>query len=81
MKIDDIARSRQLSETTIYGHLTQLIRAEKIELSEVMTESRIKEIRSLLGNVEGTSLSQIKSQIGDLITWDELRIYQASTII
>jgi uncharacterized protein YpbB len=81
MKIDDIARSRQLSETTIYGHLTQLIRAEKIELSEVMTESRIKEIRSLVGNVEGTSLTQIKSQIGDLITWDELRIYQASTII
>jgi hypothetical protein len=46
-----------------------------------MNEARIKEIQSLVGQVGGTSLSQIKSQIGEQISWDELRIYQASTII
>jgi uncharacterized protein YpbB len=80
-EIHEIARARQLSETTIYGHIAQLIRAEKIELKEVMNEARIKEIQSLVGQVGGTSLSQIKSQIGEKISWDELRIYQASTII
>jgi hypothetical protein len=31
--------------------------------------------------VNGSSLSQIKAQVGNQISWDELRIYQASTII
>lgn len=80
-KIDEIARIRQLSETTIYGHVAQLIRAEKIEISDVMEAKRIKEIQELVSKYDSSSLSQIKAQIGDLASWDELRIYQASTII
>ena len=80
-KIDEIARIRQLSETTIYGHVAQLIRVEKIEISDVMEAKRIKEIQELVSKYDSSSLSQIKAQIGDLASWDELRIYQASTII
>ena len=80
-KIDEIARIRQLSETTIYGHVAQLIRAEKIEISDVMEAKRLKEIQELVSKCDSSSLSQIKAQIGDLASWDELRIYQASTII
>ena len=80
-KIDEIARIRQLSETTIYGHVAQLIRAEKIEISDVMEAKRLKEIQELVAKCDTSSLSQIKAQIGDLASWDELRIYQASTII
>jgi hypothetical protein len=80
-KIDEIARIRQLSEATIYGHVAQLIRAEKIEISDVMEAKRIKEIQELVAKCDSSSLSQIKAQIGDLASWDELRIYQASTII
>jgi hypothetical protein len=80
-KIDEIARIRQLSETTIYGHVAQLIRAEKIEISDVMEAKRIKEIQELVAKCDSSSLSQIKAQIGGLASWDELRIYQASTII
>jgi hypothetical protein len=80
-KIDEIARIRQLSETTIYGHVAQLIRAEKIEISGVMEAKRLKEIQELVAKCDSSSLSQIKAQIGDLASWDELRIYQASTII
>jgi hypothetical protein len=80
-KIDEIARIRQLSETTIYGHVAQLIRVEKIEISDVMEAKRIKEIQELVSKYDSSSLSQIKAQIGDLASWDELRIYQASTIV
>ena len=80
-KIDEIARIRQLSETTIYGHVAQLIRAEKIEISDVMEAKRLKEIQELVAKCDTSSLSQIKAQIGDLASWDELRIYQESTII
>jgi hypothetical protein len=80
-KIDEVARERQFSETTICGHVAQLIRAEKIEITEVMEMKRVKEIQELVAKVESSSLTQIKSQLGDLVSWDELRIYQASTII
>ncbi|MFM8242543.1 MAG: helix-turn-helix domain-containing protein, partial [Crocinitomicaceae bacterium] len=80
-KIDEIARERQLSETTIYGHVAQLIRAEKVHISEVMEAKRLSEIQGLVSKIDSTSLTQIKSQIGELVSWDELRIYQASTII
>ncbi len=81
MKTQEIASSRQLSESTIYSHITQLIRAEKITLSDVMESKRISEIQQLVETINGNSLSQIKAQVGDQISWDELRIYQASTII
>jgi hypothetical protein len=81
MKLEEISLSRQLSESTIYSHITQLIRAEKVTISEVMNAQRISEIQSILQQVNGNSLSQIKAQVGNQITWDELRIYQASTII
>jgi uncharacterized protein YpbB len=70
-----------LSESTIYSHITQLIRAEKVTLNDVMSAKRIKEIKNILEQVKGNSLSQIKAQVGNQISWDELRIYQASTII
>lgn len=81
MKTQEIASSRQLSESTIYSHITQLIRAEKITLSDVMESKRISEIQQLVETINGNSLSQIKAKVGDQISWDELRIYQASTII
>ena len=81
MKLEEIALSRQLSESTIYSHITQLIRAEKVTLNDVMSAERIKEIKNILEQVKGNSLSQIKAQVGNQISWDELRIYQASTII
>ena len=81
MKLQEISLSRQLSESTIYSHITQLIRAEKVTISEVMNSQRISEIQAILQQVNGNSLSQIKAQVGNQISWDELRIYQASTII
>jgi uncharacterized protein YpbB len=81
MKVEEIALSRQLSESTIFSHITQLIRAEKVTLPEVMSAKRIKEIQDVVQQVNGSSLSQIKAQVGNQISWDELRIYQASTII
>jgi sensor domain CHASE-containing protein len=46
-----------------------------------MEAKRLKEIQELVAKCDSSSLSQIKAQIGDLASWDELRIYQASTII
>jgi uncharacterized protein YpbB len=78
--IEEIARIRQLSENTIYGHFAFLIKAEKVELSDVMDAKRISELSDLFGDYQGTSLTPLKEQLGDAVTWEELKLYQASTL-
>jgi hypothetical protein len=78
---DEIAKERQLSTNTINGHFIQLIKAEKIRLEDVMEQKRINEISDLLSDVNLTSLSKLKEQFGNKISWEELKLYQASTII
>lgn len=78
---EEIARERQLSTNTINGHFIQLIKAEKIRLEDVMEQKRINEISDLLADSNLNSLSKIKEQVGSEISWEELKLYQASTII
>lgn len=77
---EEIARIRQLSLNTINGHLAALIKAEKIELEDVISKDRIRQLEELFGDYQGTSLSPLKEKLGDLVTWDELKLYQASTL-
>jgi uncharacterized protein YpbB len=76
--LEEIARSRQLSQGTINSHFVQLLKAEKIELADIMEQYRINELQELLENRELSSLSKIKDELGDQISWDELKLYQAS---
>ncbi|MFM7681454.1 MAG: helix-turn-helix domain-containing protein [Bacteroidota bacterium] len=78
---EEIARERQLSTTTITSHFIQLIKAEKIVLADVMEQTRINEISEMLSDLNLTSLTKVKDEIGNKISWEELKLYQASTII
>jgi len=68
-----------LSPQTIASHFAFLIRAEKIELRDVMNEKRIHELARMFDGFEGISLTPLKEKLGNKVTWDELKIYQAST--
>lgn len=78
---EEIAKERQLSINTITSHFIQLIKLEKIDLADVLEQKRINELRELLSDVNLTSLSNVKEQLGEKISWNELKLYQASTII
>lgn len=78
--VDEIAQIRQLSKQTIYTHFAYLIKAEKIELEDVMEQKRILELADLFDNYQGTSLTPLKEKLGSKVTWDELKLYQASTL-
>jgi uncharacterized protein YpbB len=81
MTCDEISRERQLSQNTITNHFIQLIRDEKIILADVMEQNRINQITELISDLNLTSLSKLKEQISEDISWNELKLYQASTII
>jgi uncharacterized protein YpbB len=76
--VEEIAAIRQLSLGTIMGHFATLIRAEKLELDEVLEPERIAKLEELIGVWEGTSLGQLKEQLGDEVSYDEIKLYQAS---
>ena len=79
--ISEISAMRQLSENTIYGHLTKLIQLEKIDLTDVMSKERISELEDYFDDYHELSLTPLKEKLGDLVTWEELKLYRASTII
>lgn len=79
--IEEIARIRQLSLNTIYTHLARLIQSEQIELSDVMAVERIRELENYFEDYNELSLTPLKEKLGDLVTWEELKLYRASTLI
>jgi hypothetical protein len=76
--VQEIARERQLSAQTINSHFVYLIKAEQIVLEDVMEAERIQELAALFEDFEGTSLTPLKEKLGNLATWDELKLYQAA---
>jgi len=81
LKVEDIARMRQLSIKTINGHFMNLIKSEEIELSDVMGKERIRELETYFEEYRENSLTPLKEKLGDVVSWDELKLYKASTIV
>ncbi len=78
--IAEIAEQRMLSEGTIFSHISQLLKAEKLELQEVMSAERIEELREAFSGFEGDSLTPVKEKYGEHFSWDELRLYKTSLL-
>jgi uncharacterized protein YpbB len=76
--IKEIANIRQLTTNTINNHLAKLIKDEKIELNQVLSEERINELTNYFEGYEEESLTPLKEKLGDKVTWDELKLYRAS---
>jgi hypothetical protein len=79
--VEEIAKERQLSETTIYSHLAQLVKEEKIDILDVLDTKRLNELNDLLSDRELITLSAIKEELGDKVSWSELRLIQASRML
>ncbi len=81
LELEAIARERQLGLSTIQGHAAQLIQQEKIDVTAVLSHERIKEIEALLEGKETMSLGKIKEELGDSVSYGELKMVQASKLL
>ncbi len=79
--IEEIARERQLGVSTIEGHFVKLIRQEKIDITDILDPKRISEIEAYLEGTEGKTLGTIKDELGDKVTYGELKLVQASKML
>lgn len=77
LSVEEIAQKRQFSIGTIYGHLAQLIKAEKLDVLQVMDEEIFSYLKRVIGKQQ-LSLSEMKELAGDDISYEQLRLYQAS---
>ena len=78
LSIYEIAKQRKLTPQTIYNHFTKLIQMEIVQLSDILPEDKISELKAAFKDFKGESLGELKEIHGDKFSWDELRLYKAS---
>lgn len=79
MSIEEVARERQLSKSTVSTHCARLIKEEKLSVKEVLPTEMIRKLENLFLDYEGGSLTPLKES--SEFTWDELKIFQASLLV
>lgn len=71
--VEEIAEERGLVSSTIEGHLSKYIETGEVKATDLVDEEKLKNILSLI-TPETTTLTEIKSQLGDEYTFGEVRI-------
>jgi hypothetical protein len=80
LSVEEIAMKRQFSVGTIYTHLTQLVKAEKLSIEQVLDEETYSYLKRTIRKQQ-LSLSEMKELAGDDISYEQLRLYQASLLL
>ncbi len=76
--IVEIAEDRKLSVQTIYQHIGKLIGEDKIDITEVIPQKKLLELQKLFEQHHDKTLTEIKAEATDDITWEDLRVFKNS---
>ena len=79
--VAQISRLRMLTEDTIYNHLIKLVKAEELEISDILPIERLHQLHRIFEDYEEESLSPLKEKHGDSFEWGELKLYRASRMM
>ena len=74
----EIAIERKLSTTTVEGHLARLIEDDKIAITDVMKDNKIRALEAIFEGSDIGNLTEMKEKVGDKFSYGELKIYRAS---
>ena len=77
LSIYEIAKHRKLTPQTIYNHFAKLIQMEIVQLSDILPEDKISDLRTAFKDFKERKFRRIKRNSGDQFSWDELRLYKA----
>jgi hypothetical protein len=76
--INEIAAIRKLTVNSIETHLTKLIEAGTISISELLPLDKLEELGIVFKDYKGEPLSEIKERFDNKYSWGELKMYKAS---
>ena len=72
--IDQIALERELNSNTIFGHLANFISSGDIKVTDLMSLSHYKELKTIIPTKTFENLSDLKHQIDDKYSYGEIRL-------
>ena len=75
--IADIAKARNLTGATIETHLSKFIRSGDIRMDELVSSEKIRIIESAFKDFDGGSIVPIRQQLGEEISFGEIRLVMA----
>ena len=76
--IQQIAKQRDLVESTIYGHLEQAIQAdEPIDINQLLTSDQKTQISAAFAQTGLGNLTGAKELLGDIYDYGQLRLFRA----
>ncbi len=78
--IAEIAKMRKFTPNTIYSHLEKLVMQEKIEVDAILSAELLELLDDRVNIEEAKTLSELKEQAGEDISWEELKLYRASLL-
>jgi len=76
--IAEIAKERNLAISTIETHLTRFVRWGDIKIDEVISREKLVLIEAALQEFKGSSITPVKQQLSDDISFGEIRLVMAS---
>lgn len=76
--VDEIARSRNLQLSTIYGHLTFYVDKGKLDAENLVTKEKIKVIEQAIRRHGDIALKPIKEELGEEVSYEEIRIVRGA---
>ena len=77
MSVSKIAKERSLAQQTIEGHLSYFIGIGKIDISELVSREKILLIEPVARNFSGGSMTAIKKELGNDISFGEIKLVLA----
>ena len=78
---EDIARSRELASSTIYGHLASALEAgEVLDLARLFTDAEAKEIEAAFAQAGWGTLSGAHTLLGGRVDYGRLRLFRAAKL-
>jgi hypothetical protein len=75
--IDQIVKARRLTAGTIEGHLLAYIRSGEIGINELVSDEKINLVIKYFGENNSASPGMAKQELGEQISWGELRMILA----
>lgn len=77
MNIEQIANERELSPSTIEGHLSIYIANGEINVTDILGEQKLEQILTVSRELDTILLNEIKSKLGDEFSYGEVRMAMA----
>jgi hypothetical protein len=72
-----IAKERELTVTTIENHLAKFVASGEIKIDELVSREKFILIESAIKNFDGSSITPVKQQLGNDISFGEIKLVMA----